>query len=179
VYCRDEAVAKPPHRLRGWKKHVVDDNGAKGNMRTVLQSSPLEEVTFGDGKRQPQVGTLPLDDAEGVLKSADIRTYRVQANCDGEVVDIRNCQTLRDSRVEASYIKHKKKRRTRRALRGANSDRAENIRRALEYELALAFGEERLDPGKQVGGDTSLGEDNRHLICADMVRTSIDIQEKS
>jgi len=49
--------------------------------------------------------------------------------------------------VEAGYIKHKKERRNRRALRSANSDRAESLRRALEYESALALGEERLDPG--------------------------------
>jgi len=49
--------------------------------------------------------------------------------------------------VEAGYIKHKEKRRDRRALRGANGDRAEDLWCALEDELALAFGEERLDPG--------------------------------
>jgi len=49
--------------------------------------------------------------------------------------------------VEASYVEHKKEGTNRRALRGANSDRAKNLRWALEYESALAFGEERLDPG--------------------------------
>jgi len=49
--------------------------------------------------------------------------------------------------VEAGYGEHKKEGRNWRALRGANSDRAENLRCALEYESALAFGEERLDPG--------------------------------
>jgi len=102
----------------------------------------VNQFSFGDRKSHPQVGTLPLDSAEIVLKSADIRTYRVRANRDGEVVDVSNCQTLRESRVEAGYIKHKKERRNRRALRSTNSDRAENLRRTLEYESALAFGEE-------------------------------------
>ena len=69
--------------------------------------------------------------------------------------------------MEAGYIEHKKKRRNGRALRGANSDRAENLRCTLEYESSLAFGEERLDPGNQVSGDTSSGEDHSQLVCAD------------
>ena len=48
----------------------------------------MNEVSFGDRKSHPLVGTLPLEDAEIVLKSADILTYRVRANRDSEVVDI-------------------------------------------------------------------------------------------
>jgi len=81
--------------------------------------------------------------------------------------------------VEAGYIKHKKERRDRRALRRANSDRAENLRRALEYESALVFGEERLDPGNQVRGDTSSGEASSQLVCQDIVKSTFDMQEKS
>ena len=81
--------------------------------------------------------------------------------------------------MEAGYIKQKKKRRYRRALRGANRDRAESLRRPLEYESALAFGEERLNPGDQVGGDTSSGEDIGQLVCTDIVKTTFDIQEES
>ena len=99
----------------------------------------MNEFSFGDRKSHPQVGTLSQNDAEIVLKSADIRTYRVQADRDDEVIDIRNRQTLGDRRVEAGYIKHKKKRRNRRALRGANCNQAENLRRALENESALAL----------------------------------------
>jgi len=160
VYSRGEPIAKPPHNLRGRKKDVVDHNGGEGNFRVVLWSSPVNEFSFGDRKCHSEVGTLPLDDAEIVLTSADIETYRVRADRDSEVVDILNRQTLGDSRVEAGYVEHKKERRNRRALRGANSDRAENLRCALEYESALAFGEERLDPGNQVSGDTSSGKDS-------------------
>jgi len=81
--------------------------------------------------------------------------------------------------VEAGYIQHKKKRRNRRALRGANRDWAESFRRALENETALAFGEERLNPGNQIGGDTSSGEGSGQLVSADIVKTTFDIQEKS
>jgi len=81
--------------------------------------------------------------------------------------------------VEAGYIKHKKKRRNRRALRGANRDRAENLRRVLENESALAFGEERLNPGNQIGGDTSFGEGIGQLVSADIVKTTFVILEKS
>jgi len=81
--------------------------------------------------------------------------------------------------VEAGYIKHKKKRRNGRALRGANRDRAENLRRTLENKSALAFGEERLDPGNQIGGDSPFGEGNSQLVHADIVTTSLDVQEKS
>ena len=66
--------------------------------------------------------------------------------------------------MQAGYIKHKKKRTNWRSLRSANSDRAEDLRRALENESALAFGEEKLDPGNQVGGDTSSGEDGSQLV---------------
>ena len=48
----------------------------------------MNEFSFGERKSHPQVGTLPLDDAEIVSKSADSRTYRVGADCDGEVIDI-------------------------------------------------------------------------------------------
>ena len=48
----------------------------------------MNEFSFCERKSHPQVGTLPLDDAEIVLKSADIRTYKVRANRDSEVVDI-------------------------------------------------------------------------------------------
>jgi len=75
--------------------------------------------------------------------------------------------------------KHKKERRNQRALRSANSDRAENLSHALEYESALAFQEERLDPGNQVRGDTSSGEDSSQLVCADIVKSTFDIQEES
>jgi len=99
----------------------------------------VNEFSYGDRKSHPQIGTPPLDDGEKVLKSADIGTNRVLADCYGEVVNIGNRQTLGDSGVEAGYVKHKKKRRNRRALRGANRNRAENLRRALENESALAF----------------------------------------
>jgi len=81
--------------------------------------------------------------------------------------------------VEAGYIKHKQKVRNGQALRGANRDRAENLRRTLENKLALAFGEEGLDPGNQIGGDTSFGEGIAQLVSADIAKTSFDIQEKS
>jgi len=77
VNSTGEPVAKPPHRLSGWKKLVVDHYGGKGNIRAVLRGSPVNEFSFGEGKGYPQVGTLPLDDAEIVLQSADIRMYRV------------------------------------------------------------------------------------------------------
>ena len=48
----------------------------------------MNEFIFGDRKSHPQIGILPLDDAEIILKSADTRRYRVQADRDGEVVDI-------------------------------------------------------------------------------------------
>jgi len=68
--------------------HVVDHNGGEGNIGAVLRSCPVNEFSFGDRKSHPQVGTLPLDDAEIVSKSVDIQTYSVRADCDGEVVDI-------------------------------------------------------------------------------------------
>ena len=63
-------------------------------------------------------------------------------------------------------------------MRRANSHRAENLRRSLEYESALPFGEERLDPGNQVRGDTSSGEDGSQLVCAEVVKSTFDVQEK-
>jgi len=81
--------------------------------------------------------------------------------------------------VEAGYIEHKKQRRNRRAWRGANRDRAESLRRSLENELALAFREERLIPGNQIGGDTFFGEGIGQLVSADIVKTTFDIEEKS
>jgi len=60
----------------------------------VLRSSLVNEFSFGDRKSHPQVSPLSLDDAEIVLKSADIRTYKLRADGDGEVIDIRNRQTL-------------------------------------------------------------------------------------
>jgi len=41
--------------------------------------------------------------------------------------------------VEGSYIKHQDKRRDRRALRGADGDRTEDLWCAFENEPALAF----------------------------------------
>ena len=110
----------------------------------------MNEFSFGNRKSHSQIGTPPLDDSERVLKSADIRTDRVRADHYGEVVDIGNRETLGDSGVEAGYIKHKMKRRNRRALRGANRDRAESLRRALDNESALVFGEERVNPANQI-----------------------------
>jgi len=81
--------------------------------------------------------------------------------------------------VEAGYIKHKMKRRDWRTLKGANSDWAENLRGTLAHESALAFGEERFDPGNQIGGDPSFGEGTSQLICADSFKTTFDIQEAS
>jgi len=81
--------------------------------------------------------------------------------------------------VEAGYIKHKEVRRNRRALSSANSDGAKNLWRALEYESALVFGEERLDPGNQVRGDTSSGEDGSQPVWADDVKSTFDIQKES
>jgi len=74
VNLRGEPVAKPPHSLRGRKKDVVDHYGGEGNVRAVLWGPPGNEFGFGDRKSHPQVGTPSLDDAEKVLKSADIRT---------------------------------------------------------------------------------------------------------
>jgi len=81
--------------------------------------------------------------------------------------------------VEAGYVKHKEKRRNPRALRGANSHWAKDLWCALEDESALVSGEERLNPGNQIGGDRSFGEDTSQLVCTDIVKTTFDIQEKS
>ena len=81
--------------------------------------------------------------------------------------------------MEAGYLEQKEKRRNRRALRGANSDRANDTWCALEDESPLATGEERLNPGKQIGGDPSFGEDTRQPVCTDIVKTTLDIQEES
>ena len=80
--------------------------------------------------------------------------------------------------MEAGYIKQKKKRRKRRALRGANSNRAEDPWRGLEDESALASGEELLNPGNHIGGDPSLSKDTSQLVCTDIVKTTFDIQEE-
>ena len=81
--------------------------------------------------------------------------------------------------MEAGYIKPEEKGRNRRALRGANSDWAKDLRCTLEDETALATGEERLNPGNKIGGDPSFGEDAGQLICTDIVKTTFDVQEKS
>jgi len=81
--------------------------------------------------------------------------------------------------VEAGYINQKEKRRNRRALRGANSDRAKDLWRAMEDESALAIGEERLNPGNQIGGDPSFGEHYSQPVCTDIVKTTFDVQEGS
>jgi len=47
----------------------------------------VHEFSFRDRTGHPQVSTLPLDDAEMVLKSPAIRTFRVRADRDGEIVD--------------------------------------------------------------------------------------------
>ena len=80
--------------------------------------------------------------------------------------------------MQVGYIQHKQERRNRRALRRANSHGAENLGRGLKYESALAFGEERIEPGNQVRGDTSPGQDGSQLVCADVVKSTFDIQEK-
>jgi len=72
VKSRGEPVTKPSHSLRGRKKHVVDHDGGKGNISAVLRGSPVNEFCFGEGKGHPQVGTPSLDEAEIVLKSADV-----------------------------------------------------------------------------------------------------------
>ena len=41
------------------------------------------------------------------------------------------------------------------------------------------FGEERLDPGNQVSGDTSSGKDSSQLVCTDIIKSTFDIQEES
>ena len=46
----------------------------------------------------------------------------------------------------------------------------------MEYESALAFGEDRLDPGNQVRGDTSSGKDSSQPVCAEVVKSTFDIQ---
>jgi len=72
VNSRGEPVAKPPHRLRGRKKHVVDHDMGNGNIQAVLWSSPVNDFSCGDRKSHSQIGTPPLDNAEKVLKRADI-----------------------------------------------------------------------------------------------------------
>jgi len=81
--------------------------------------------------------------------------------------------------MEASNIKHKKKRTNWRALRGTNGDRVEDLRGALEYEPALVFREERLNPCYEIGGDPPFGEHASQLVGTDIVRTTFDVEEKS
>ena len=50
---------------------------------------------------------------------------------------------------------------------------------ALEDELALVFGEERLNPCYEVGGDPPFGEEASHLVGTAIVQTTFDVQEKS
>jgi len=86
--CRGEPLAKPPYSLRWWEEQVVDHYGGKGNIWTVRQSSSVNEFSFGNSNWDPQISTLPLDEVEKVLKRVDVRTYRVQADRNGEIVDI-------------------------------------------------------------------------------------------
>jgi len=81
--------------------------------------------------------------------------------------------------VEAGYLEHQEKRRNQRALWGANSNRAKDLWGALEDETALATGEARLNPGNQIGGVPSFGEDTSQLVCTDIGETTFDVQEKS
>jgi len=81
--------------------------------------------------------------------------------------------------VEASNIKHKKKRKDSRALRGTNGNWEEDRRGTLEDEPALAFVEERLNPCYKVGRDPPIGEDASQFVGTEVVITTFDVQEKS
>jgi len=58
-------------------------------------------------------------------------------------------------------------------------DRAEDLRCVFEDESALVFGEEGLNPCHKIGGDHPFGEDSSQLLGADIVKTTLDVQEKS
>ena len=102
----------------------------------------MNEFSFGDRKSDPQVGTLPRDGTEEVLKIANVRLNRVRANCECEIIDVQDRKTLSNCRVEAGNVQHKEKRRNRGALGGTNRHWAEDLRGTLEDKPTLAFGEE-------------------------------------
>jgi len=81
--------------------------------------------------------------------------------------------------VEAGNIEHKKKRRNRRTLRGTEGDWPEHLSSALEDKSALVFGEERLNPRNEIGGDPAFSKDISQLVGADIVKTTFDVQEES
>jgi len=80
--------------------------------------------------------------------------------------------------VEAGNVEHKEKRRNRGDLRGANSHWAEDIRGALEDEPTLAFGEDRLDPCYEVGGNPPSRKDTSQPVSTDVIKTIFDVQEE-
>jgi len=86
---------------------------------------------------------------------------------------------LRDCCVEAGNIEHKKKRRNQRTLRGTDGDRAKDLEGALEDESALAFGEERLNSHNEVSGVPPFSKDISQLVGTNIVKATLDIQEKS
>ena len=45
--------------------------------------------------------------------------------------------------------------------------------------VSTALGEERLDPGDKVAGDTTSSEDAGQLIGVDIVKPTFDVKEKS
>jgi len=65
------------------------------------------------------------------------------------------------------------------ALRSTNHDWAEDHRGTLKDEPAFAFGEQRLYPCYQVGGNPPFGDDASHIVCAHIVKTPFNIHEKS
>jgi len=111
-------------------------------MWAVLRCSPVNVFSFGEGKSEPQVRTLPLDDAEEVLETVNIRQNRVQADCQGEIIDEQDRENLRNCWMEAGNVKHKQKGRNRGALGGTNRHWAAYPRGNLEDKPAVAFGEE-------------------------------------
>ena len=75
---------------------MVDDDCGGADRGRVLRGSQVNQFSFGNREADSQCVFLPLHCAEVLQEGLDVVSGREGSDGDGEVVDIRNDDSLRD-----------------------------------------------------------------------------------
>jgi len=100
VKGRSEPVPEPPDGVAR-VEHFPLDLDWRGALRGVSLAggSPVHQLHLWDGERDTKAGCPGFELQEELLQVADIATVREGRDCEGEIVHVRDHQTLRDPEV--------------------------------------------------------------------------------
>ena len=156
--------------MGGGGEECQEDPSGRGFASELIRSWE-GEVNF------PGMGNCP-DGAKGCLVETRVGAVRGGRSSKGKVINIREIQTVGEGNMQGRKINSKQEGRNRGTLWGADRNRREDPRVALQEETAGPACEEGLDPSHKVVGDALGAEGLTENVSIHIVEPSFDVQKE-